>query len=199
MKIDQTLLSELICTRLSHDIIGNVGAVANAVELLEENDVEFLEDIRSILSLSSSVLTSRLKFFRNAFGLSNVNFGDISAVNDVIVNYLKTIGNANFPIEFAMRIQDQRFVKAAMLCTMIWADLLIRGGRIIIAQEEGNKLTAKITEQSKVADEKFKHVKEILSGSFENLSAQNAPVFYLQNIFNKISLADDYTLIVEVP
>ena len=29
---------ELVCTRLSHDIIGNIGAVANAVELLEEGD-----------------------------------------------------------------------------------------------------------------------------------------------------------------
>jgi hypothetical protein len=173
--------------------------VANAVEIMEENDVEFLEDMKSILSLSSSVLASRLKFFRNAFGLSNVNFGDFATVNAIIADYLKTIGNSNFPIEFAMRIQDQRFVKAAMLCSMIWADLLIRGGRIIIAQEEGDKLTARVTEQSKVADEKFNHVKEILSGSFENLSAQNAPVYYLQNVVNKVSLADDYTLIVEVP
>lgn len=27
-------LSELICTRISHDLIGNIGAVANAAELL---------------------------------------------------------------------------------------------------------------------------------------------------------------------
>ena len=52
----QQNLSELISTRLSHDIIGNIGAVANAAELLEEGDMDFLDDIKSILkTLSSSI------------------------------------------------------------------------------------------------------------------------------------------------
>lgn len=29
-------ISEIVATRLSHDLIGNIGAVANAVELLNE-------------------------------------------------------------------------------------------------------------------------------------------------------------------
>ena len=32
--LNEEQTTELICTRISHDIIGNVGAVANAVELL---------------------------------------------------------------------------------------------------------------------------------------------------------------------
>lgn len=71
--LSETELAELICTRISHDVIGNVGAVSNAVELLEEGDMDFLDDIRSILKVSSSVLSARLKFFRLAFGLSNAN------------------------------------------------------------------------------------------------------------------------------
>ena len=46
-------LSELICTRISHDLIGNIGAVGNAVELLEDGDMDFLDDIKSILQISS--------------------------------------------------------------------------------------------------------------------------------------------------
>ena len=38
--LSETELAELICTRISHDVIGNVGAVSNAVELLEEGDME---------------------------------------------------------------------------------------------------------------------------------------------------------------
>lgn len=60
--LSETELAELICTRISHDVIGNVGAVSNAVELLEEGDMDFLDDIRSILKVSSSVLSARLKF-----------------------------------------------------------------------------------------------------------------------------------------
>ena len=50
-------MTELVCTRISHDVIGNIGAVANAVELLEEGDMDFIDDIRSILKVSSKVLT----------------------------------------------------------------------------------------------------------------------------------------------
>ena len=35
---------ETVCTRMSHDLIGNIGAVANAVELLEEGDMDFIDD-----------------------------------------------------------------------------------------------------------------------------------------------------------
>ena len=70
---NNSLVCELICTRLSHDIVGNIGAVANAVELLEEGDMDFIDDIKSILGVSSKNLASRLKFFRMAFGLNNAN------------------------------------------------------------------------------------------------------------------------------
>ena len=63
----KNLVSELICTRISHDIIGNIGAVSNASELLEEGDIEFLDDIKSILKTSAFNLSSRMKFFRMAF------------------------------------------------------------------------------------------------------------------------------------
>ena len=42
--MDNIFLSELLVTRLSHDIIGNIGAVANAVELLNEGDEDDKED-----------------------------------------------------------------------------------------------------------------------------------------------------------
>ena len=46
-------ISEIVATRLSHDLIGNIGAVANAVELLNEGDEEDREDIGNILNFSS--------------------------------------------------------------------------------------------------------------------------------------------------
>ena len=64
---DKINISELICTRISHDLIGNIGAFANAVELLEDEDDDFIDEIKNTLKTSSEVLTARLKFFRMAF------------------------------------------------------------------------------------------------------------------------------------
>ena len=36
--MNNLFISEVIATRLSHDLIGNIGAVSNAVELLNEGD-----------------------------------------------------------------------------------------------------------------------------------------------------------------
>ena len=53
-------ISEIVATRLSHDLIGNIGAVANAVELLNEGDEDDREGIGNILSFGSKVLRRRL-------------------------------------------------------------------------------------------------------------------------------------------
>jgi hypothetical protein len=66
------LVSETILTRLSHDIVGNIGAVSNAVELLEEGDLDFIDDIKSILKTSSQTLANRMKFFRLALKSSEL-------------------------------------------------------------------------------------------------------------------------------
>ena len=69
----QINITELVCTRISHDLIGNIGAFANAVELLEDGDEDFMPEIQSMLKNSSSVLNARMKFFRMTFGLTNAN------------------------------------------------------------------------------------------------------------------------------
>ena len=61
--MSDTFLAEIIATRLSPDLIGNIGAVSNAVELLNEGDEQDLEDVNNILNFSSKVLSKRLKFF----------------------------------------------------------------------------------------------------------------------------------------
>ena len=79
---DDLDLTQAVSTRISHDLIGNIGAVSNAVELLEEGDMDFLPDIKSILNTSSSVLSARLKFFRMAFGLDNSNLENLAIIVD---------------------------------------------------------------------------------------------------------------------
>lgn len=178
-------IAELISTRISHDIIGNIGAVANAVELLEEGDLEFLDDIKSILKLSSGVLSARLKFFRMAFGASNANLSDLLGVDKICREYLATIGNQNFPIALSNKLTDSRWSKLALLGVMIAADTIIKGGSINIEQS-GKSLYIIAQSNSLPPQEKITTLKAaIIEGSGEN-NAQFAPVFYLKELLKNM-------------
>ncbi len=188
-------LTELVCTRISHDIIGNVGAVANAVELLEEGDMDFMDDIRSILKVSSKVLSARLKFFRMAFGLNNANLEDLKNVAETTHSYLQTIGNAERPIQLDLELHSSAYARTAMLVVMILADVMIKGGRIE-AREIDNGFAALIHTGAALSQDKIKIIKSILCGECTECQAQFAPVVYLQNILNsnkKINIIEDNT------
>ncbi len=194
-------ISELICTRISHDLIGNIGAVANAVELLEEGDMDFLDDIRSILKTSSQVLAARLKFFRMAFGLNNANLEDAALVRKTAADYLKTIGNQNSKIELEIGDYTTSYARIIMVCVMALADLVIRDGKISV-KENGRKLYVNIYSLTKLSEQKKTVLTTLLSGAEAEYLAQYAPVFYLKELLKaselpvSISEGDDYGLII---
>ena len=187
-------VSELVCTRISHDLIGNIGAVSNAVELLEEGDMDFMDDIRSILKVSSGVLTARLKFFRMAFGVDNANLEKLDLVEKTTADYLKTLGNVNYPISLTMRLSNWQLSKMAMLAVMILADTFIKGGNIEVREETGRLLilaAAVLFYIPLVANrsaEKISAVAAAVNGKLIERTAQYAPVFYLQELLSKFKL-----------
>lgn len=197
-----TDISELVCTRISHDIIGNIGAVANAVELLEEGDMEFMDDIRSILKTSSGVLSARLKFFRMAFGLNNANLEQLDLVKNNSGDYLKTIGSANYPITLGFGLKSWQLAKIAMLGIMIVADTFIKGGRLEV-REEADRLSVSGRSEFMLSKEKISVIKDIFQNGLTEAPAQYAPVFYLQELLKNIKLNveisdnDGFSLIIK--
>lgn len=173
--MSNSLVCELICTRLSHDIVGNIGAVSNAVELLEEGDMEFIDDIKSILGVSSKNLASRLKFFRMAFGLKNANLESKEAVVKTAQDYLLSIGNKDFPITLIYDVKHLENVKNSLLMIMIMGDVLIRGGVINVAEED-NVLVAKIDANVKLSNDKLEKISSVLANNGQTSDAGLAPV-----------------------
>lgn len=174
-------VTELVCTRISHDLIGNIGAVANAVELMEDGDMDFFDDIKQILKVSSGVLSARLKFFRMAFGLNNANLNDAALVEKTTRDYLKSVENKNFPILLNLENYSIKFSRIMMLAVMILADVTIRGGEINVF-EQNCKLFVNISAVSKISAPKAEDILALLSGQKEEYLAQYAPVFYLRDL-----------------
>ena len=177
--MENTLLSEILTTRLSHDLIGNIGAVANAVELLNEGDEDDKEDISNILNFSSVVLSRRLKFFRLCFGLSNAAVKTVDELREITANYLLTLGNPNMPIHLEMEIDTPKVYKLIMPAIMMMADTLIKGGKIIVKQTD-TALQIIPESPAPLNGAKLANIAKILKGEEpeENLSSY-APLYYL--------------------
>lgn len=176
-------LSELICTRISHDLIGNIGAVANAVELMDE-DPEAIDDAKSILSISSKVLTARLKFFRLVFGLNNTGVKTIAEITAPAEEYIATVGSRTAPIKLNFNISTPALYKIVMLGIMVMSDVFIRGGELSIS-ETVNGLTFTADSQSALSAGKLAVMQKVLNAEMpaEN-PAQSAPLIYMMRLLN---------------
>lgn len=182
LKIAATKLSQIICTRISHDLIGNIGAVSNAVELLEEGDMDFMDDIKSILQVSSEVLSSRLKFFRMAYGLDNSNISNQEIIKEVSEKYLKSIGNQkDYPVKLNMSLQNaDSYGRMSMLGIMVMSDIIIKGGEITVSATE--KLKIRLVSPNALSSERKMNILSINQGTFPENLAQYAPMICLQTI-----------------
>lgn len=183
--MDNIFLTEIIATRLSHDLIGNIGAVSNAVELLKEGDENDLDDVNNILEFSSLVLAKRLKFFRLCFGMSNASVKDLDELKKIVNEYLETIGNPNYKIVYKQDISTPKIYKFVMPSVMMMADILIKGGEIVVKQTD-NSLKIEVSSSEKLNISKLNDIQKILNKQEvnENISSF-APLYYLLAYTNK--------------
>lgn len=69
--MDDLEVAAMLCSLMCHDLVSPVGALANGVEILEEeDDKKIQEQALDLLSHSAQEASRRLQFFRLAFGAS---------------------------------------------------------------------------------------------------------------------------------
>ena len=79
-------LAALLCSRVCHDVISPVGAIANGIELLDEGaDEDTAEIAMDLIRSSAKNASARLQFARIAFGAAgsagaHIDTGDAEAV-----------------------------------------------------------------------------------------------------------------------
>jgi histidine phosphotransferase ChpT len=61
---------ELLSARLCHELVSPVGAINNGVELLGEEDPDFVRDAIGLIGQSARTAVRRLQFYRFAYGTS---------------------------------------------------------------------------------------------------------------------------------
>lgn len=86
----ETVLAEMLCTRLCHDITGPVGAIANGAEFLAEADTGMHDQAIDLITQSATEAVNRLQFYRLAYG--RVNQRGEASLDDckaVVQNFLQ--------------------------------------------------------------------------------------------------------------
>lgn len=64
--------TELLCSRLCHELASPVGAVNNGIEMIEEFDRSMLPEAMPLIAESARLVAARLKFYRMAYGLAGI-------------------------------------------------------------------------------------------------------------------------------
>ncbi|MCK0129144.1 histidine phosphotransferase family protein [Erythrobacter sp. F6033] len=135
----QTDLASMLCSRLCHDMLSPVGALANGLELLaDEQDPEMRARCVELLEQSAKISTDKLKFFRLAFGAAG-GFGENVPVEEAqdVVNALASDAKR---VELNWAIAESSLpkpaVKVMLNLSQIALDALVRGGTLDIGAEK---------------------------------------------------------------
>jgi histidine phosphotransferase ChpT len=136
--ISQTDLAAMLCSRLCHDMLSPVGALANGLELLaEEQDPEMRARCMELLEQSARISTDKLKFFRLAFGAAG-GFGEAIPIDEAKA-VIEALAADNKRVEINWAIADPSLpkpaVKVLLNLAQIGLDALVRGGTLDIGAE----------------------------------------------------------------
>lgn len=179
MKFKQTELSELVCTRISHDLIGNIGALSGALELIQENGGALDDDAMAILTTASDTLKARQKLFRLAFGVDSKNTTS-EEIRRICADYLHSVSGRNSSIELKEGKIPPELAKIWCLCVLIGAEVCIKGG-VIEVRLEGEKLIIHTASEYKLAAAKIAVYQEIAAGKVpEENTSQYVQLLYLR-------------------
>lgn len=196
-KINDIDFSALLCSRLCHDLISPVGAIANGLEILgDENDVMMREEVMKLLSQSAEAATARLKFYRLSFGAA-AGFGENLPLteSEAAIRGLYAAGNINLIWQSSVGAMDKAAMKLMMNLTLLAGDSLIRGGDMIIEiNSQDSKINIAVTVQGEKIIFQEAVRKALLGGEDEaEIEAKTAPACLAANMARKLGCDIIYT------
>jgi histidine phosphotransferase ChpT len=120
---------ELLCARFCHEMVSPVGAVSNGVELLDEDDPDFVREAMGLIGQSARTASRRLQFYRFAYGTTPVA-GNMRP-RDLLMGLLE---GGKVTAEWGEGVSALTPEWQRLICNLavIAADTLPRGGRISI-------------------------------------------------------------------
>jgi len=180
--LDDIDLAALLCSRVCHDVISPVGAIANGLEVLEdEDDKEMRQIAYDLITQSAKAASAKLQFCRMAFGAagsmgSRLDLTEAGEITKLFIGQEKITLHWKAPHEQRPKSE----VKLLLNMVLMGMSSIPRGGDIIVeADESGLIVTAK--GDRAIIPEKMLAV---MKGEFEasQLDARLVQVYYAMRL-----------------
>jgi histidine phosphotransferase ChpT len=118
---------ELLSARLCHELAGPIAAVANGVELTEEEDPAFVRSALTLIGTSARTASRRLQFYRFAYGTLPGDGASRNIGRELALKFFED-GNVSCDWPESEIGQPQEWQRLACSVLALAADALPRGG-----------------------------------------------------------------------
>lgn len=135
-----TMLAELVCARLTHDLSGPLATITAAVELLALDDPEGRKEAMALAGEATAQLAARLRYLRAAWGAGSqdLSVAGIAAMAEGVLGG----GRASLDVS-RVAAPDQALGplgRVLMNALLVAGEALPRGGTIVCAGDPATQL-----------------------------------------------------------
>jgi histidine phosphotransferase ChpT len=182
-------LAALMCSRVCHDVISPVGAVANGLEVLEDEDDEAMREVAfDLVRRSARQASAKLQFCRLAFGASgsqgsSIDLGEAGDIARLFVGEEKVKLDWQAPRENRPKLE----VKLLLNMMLVAMSTIPRGGVVEITAS-GETLMARSRGQAARISDKLA---QVLDGTLplEEIDARLVQPYYMRRLAGEAGFA----------
>ncbi len=194
--IDDLELAALVSSKICHDIISPVGAIANGLEIMdEESDESMREHAMTLVRKSAATASAKLQFARLAFGAAGSSGAEID-LNDAERVARAVAESDKHTLEWSgpAATMSKDKVKLLLNLTTIALEALPRGGAIKVSiAGEGDETSFELCctgEKSRIPEE----IANFLNGGAPiNLNAHSIQPYYTTRLAKAVQMPLEIT------
>ncbi len=191
-------LAALLCSRVCHDIISPVGAIANGLELMDdpETDTAMKATALDMVRSSAKTATAKLKFCRIAFGASgsagaHIDLGEAGETARAFV------GDEKIKLDWQAPRENRPKAEVKLLLNMLLLGMagIPRGGLVTVSLDGRNFRVSAKGERAKVPQA----MADVLLGvsPLETIDARLVQPYYTRIIAQSAGLSIDMKMEAE--
>ncbi|HKQ94371.1 MAG TPA: histidine phosphotransferase family protein, partial [Aestuariivirgaceae bacterium] len=158
-------LAALLCSRVCHDVISPVGAIANGLEVLEDEDDEDMKKVAmDLVRRSARQASAKLQFCRIAFGAAGSAGAslDLGEAGDTAKSF---VGDEKVKLDWQAPRQTRPKTEVKLLLNMMLLAIAAvpRGGTVTVSLESDMPVVSASGDAARLPEK----IGQLLKGQFE--------------------------------